>query len=209
VFVFLDSSSDTFIRNNFKIFKFRVPSPFSPFPYVALGSAAMQFTNQGQGLTYSGQFAVDRSFQPGKSDLRLVFYGHRSHLPGIQEGSTTLQYTLPKGSPWWNKSKPSQGLWVYSDPKGLKGPVRSLTIQQPLKPTPGQKGLSKVALTAIGTGLKSLSGAQVYGVEFSLTGANLRLSSLTRGTRPPLPKKKLPPGDETEIDPHDPAPTPQ
>jgi hypothetical protein len=179
-----------------------VSSNFS-LPYrICLGTSLSQSIDTLGRLNYSGRFYPDELFDPRKAELKMVLYGHRAHIPHSQSGPTSVSYLLPKGSPWWDKSIPAKGLWIYSDPKGMNSAVRSLTIEQSLKSTPDGKIQTEVSLKAIDKELKALSGAQSYRLDLDFAGAIFRLSSLAQGTRPkPLLKRPLP-GDETEEEPN-------
>ena len=194
---------DDFNKNNLKIFKFRVPSPFSLSYRVSLGTTLAAHIDPEGKVIYNGRFYPDQPLDPMKADLKLVLYGHRAHLPGSQPGPTSVSYLLPKGSPWWDKSMPEKGFWVYSDPKGLKSAVTSLRIDQSPKSASDGKSKTKVSFTARDEKLKALIGAQSYRFDLDFTGAGLRLSSLAQGTRPKPLKRPLP-GDETEEEPYSP-----
>jgi hypothetical protein len=193
---------DDFLQNNLKIFKFKVPSPFPPsYGQVSPGTTLSQRIDTEGWLSYEGLFYPEQFPDPRKADLKLVLYGHRAHLPGSQFGSTSVSYLLPKGSPWWDKSIPAKGLWIYSDPRGLNSAVRSLTIKRSTNSATGYKIQTEVSLTARDKKLKALIGAQSYRFDLNFTGANLRLSSLAQGTRPePLLNRPLP-DDETVQEP--------
>ena len=206
VLILLDIEHDDFVGNNMKIFKFRVPSPFVPYTRVSLGSSVLRFTNQGKALGYSGAFSVDAPFDPRKQGVRITLYGHRSTLPNGKPGLALAEYVLPRGMPWWAQSKPGQGLWVYSDPKGSKSPIRRLVISKQYEPFSGMKNLTTVTMSATGGALSSFVGVQSYRVDFDILGTDLRLSSLAQGTRPTPPPKKVLPDDETEVEPYGPPP---
>ena len=200
VWILLDDRTDDFQYNNTKIFRFRVPSYFRRFQRVILGTSLSQIDPTGR-LTYGGRFYQEQRLDPRNADLKLVLYGHRAHIPNSQLGSTSVSYLLPKGSPWWDQSIPSKGLWIYSDPKGLNSAVRSLTIKQSLNSDSGGKFQTGISLTARDKELKALIGAQSYRLDLDFTGDSLRLSSLAQGTRPePLLNRPLP-DDETEQEP--------
>lgn len=205
VIIWVDTASDNFTGNNMKVFRFRVPSPFTAYYRVSLGTSVLQFSNQGKTLGYTGTFSVDSPLDPRKTGVEITLYCHRSYLPDVKPVPASVTYVLPKGQTWWAQSKPALGLWVYSDPKGVKSPVRSLVINKPPKPSSNGKNPTSITITAIGGDLSNFAGAQSYRVDFDLLGTKLRLSSLARGVRPVLPPKKVMPGDETEIEPNGPS----
>jgi hypothetical protein len=206
IVILLDIDHDNFVGNNVKIFKFRVPSPFALNNRVSLGSSVVRVGNQGKTLGYTGTFSVDSPFDPQKNGVKVTLYSHRSYLPNMKPGPASVEYVLPKGLPWWSQSKPAVGLWVYSDPKGAKSPVKSLVMRRPPKPASKVKNLTTVTMSAMGANLSSFVGAQAYRVDFDILGTDLRLSSLAKGVQPKLPSKKVLPGDETEIEPYGPPP---
>jgi hypothetical protein len=127
------------------------------------------------------------------------------YLPNVKPGPDSVEYVLPNDQALWAKSRPTLGLWVYSDPNGVRSPVRSLTIKRPAKKTPSiGRHLTSITMSAASSDLSRFVGAQLYRVDFDILGTEFRLSSLAQGVRPQLPPKKALPGDETEIEPYAP-----
>lgn len=174
-------------------------SPYTLSSQICLGTSVSHLLSSAGTLNYQGSFPVERRLKPSEAELKVVLYGHRAQLPGSksQNGPTTVSMVLPKGSSWWKQSKPSQGIWIYSDPKGLKSAVRSLIISQPPKQVNHKQQPTKITLVAADRKLKQLVGAQSYRLDFEFLKDRQRLSSLARGTRLDLPPRNLLPDEKT------------
>jgi hypothetical protein len=196
----INLDADDYLRNNSKVFAFTVPQMYAVRRAVHLGSGSQQMNAQGS-FSYSARFEAGQQVDPSAADLRITIYSRRSGIPNTQTQSSSLSFVLPKGSRWWSKSVPSQGLWTYSDPKRTNSPVTSLTIKQLKGSKLNKKSQVTVDLTAGGDSLKILQGAQSYTVDMDFTGANLRLSSVALGTKPQEFSRKLLPINEGEEEP--------
>jgi hypothetical protein len=200
--------SDDFTRNNTKIFKFRARSTQPQFRMAAPGWSKVKLNLREEqpgaddSLRYRGRFVLGREVHPDTTGVEVLIRGRGAHAPQIPAPGT-LAYTLPSGSPWWDRSKPEKGRWIYLDPEAAKSPVTKVTIKQRVDPDTGDR-LTKVVLKVENADLSSLDGSRSYTVDLSFPGDDLRLNSVASGRPPSLPDKALPPDDGTEEEPDHP-----
>ncbi len=198
------SGIDQFSQNDSKIFAFRTPSlDPTPIPAEAVLADGLLEVDPGPGELDFGAIAITlpRRFHPQQTGMQVVVRGYGAAASGRSRTPATLVLDLPAGSPWWDLSKPQQGLWVYSDPRGAAGSVRLLRIGPPSKQRGRRaKRPSPLRLQAEESLVRGLAGAHSYGVEMS-AGPGIRLTGVALGETPVLPPSQFPPQDDPEEEP--------
>jgi hypothetical protein len=200
--VTLALAADDFSGNNTRSFAFRVPSLVAAPYSLALGAARVR-TQAGRGrLNYQAQFRLPGVVHPDTAGARIVVHGHAPYGTLPQTGDVaTLALDLPAGSPWWDGSR--KGVWVYRDPEGQIGPVRSLRIQQHAeKASPGYR--TRVTLDVRGAPLQDFALVRSYSMEIGLPADHLRLLSVAAGKAYPLPPGAPSLEDDDEMEPGEP-----
>jgi hypothetical protein len=201
----IELGPDDFANNNSKIFAFRVPDAWPFWRQLVIGWSKTRVSERREGsaddrLRFKGKFMLGQAPQPETNGLNVFVRGYPPL--GFTQGqpSTVVGYQLPTGSPWWDKSKPEKGRWVYSDKKGVMSPIQKVLIKQRIDKSTGSR-LTKVAVKLNDADLGPLAGARSYAVQVDLSGDGLLLSSPAVRKHIKLPDKLLPPDDETEEEP--------
>ncbi len=198
----IELSPDDFNRNDRKVFAFKVPDPYELPDTTLLGRAWIRIGDDANDLRYVGQFITNHDTDPASSGMYIVIHGYTPYISDQTPSIQQLSYKLPGGSPWWDKSRPKIGIWIYDDPNGEAGPVsRLIIINQQLGTKNGKNHNMAVYFHIKGEDLKHMANARSFSVKMGIGNAKLILRSLAKGTQTDLPPKKLPPGDETEDEP--------
>jgi hypothetical protein len=209
--------SDDFSRNNTKVFAFNaVPPTLPPIHAWLLARPKIRFpgvkmprrpvdplppTTPVPGGIVFRALLPDASPLPdlSRTGMVMTLRGHHPHVPGVPgKPQGLVRAALPQGSPWWDRSVPERGLWIYSDPQGANGPVRRFLIRRTGNTKGKGRGApSHVLLEAEDLDLRPLIGANGHTIRMDL-GGEARLTASTLGAMPALPPQRLPGEDDVE-----------
>jgi len=192
--------ADGFGRNNHKIFAFRSgPAVFRPIASFARVRVRLQERRTEDRATYRGVFDTARPLTPDFGGLEVTLRGSAPYSKGggpLQP----LHYLVPGGPPWWDKSKPTKGVWQYRDPDHQNGPVEQVKIRQKISKKTG-KAKTKISIRVSDAALGALADARAHRADVYSLYDDITFTLVGASRIPKLPAFTTPPGDETEKEP--------